>query len=108
MQFIDVCPLESIPPGGSRAVLAGGRDVALFRVGNAVHAIENACRHAGAALAGGRLCGRIVTCPAHGWKFDVTTGALAVAPSLSIGTFPVEIIEGTVRIAIDNTAQETT
>jgi nitrite reductase/ring-hydroxylating ferredoxin subunit len=108
MQFIDVCPLESIPPGGSRAVRAGGRDVALFRVGEVVHAIENACRHAGAALAGGKLCGRIVTCPAHGWKYDVTTGTLAVAPSLSVETFPVEIVDGRVRVGTDNTAREST
>jgi len=104
MQFIDVCALESIAPGGSLAVRAGGRDLALFNVDGVVHAIENACRHAGAALAGGKLCGRMVTCPAHGWKYDVTTGALLVAPEMSVQKFPVEVVDGRVRVAAEDAA----
>jgi naphthalene 1,2-dioxygenase ferredoxin component len=106
MEFVDVCALESIAPGGSRAVRAGGRDIALFNVDGTVHAIENACRHGGAALAGGKLCGRIVACPAHGWKYDVTTGAHSIAPSLSVEKFPVEIVDGRVRVATVNATQE--
>lgn len=104
MQFVDVCALESIAPGGALAVRAGGCDLALFEVDGAVHAIENACRHAGAALVGGKRCGRTVTCPAHGWKYDVTTGALAVAPGLAVRTFPVEIRDGRVRVATGDAA----
>ncbi|NMF98873.1 Rieske 2Fe-2S domain-containing protein [Aromatoleum toluolicum] len=104
MQYVDVCPLESIAPGGSLAVRAGGRDLALFNVDGVVHAIENACRHAGAALAGGKLCGRTVACPAHGWKYDVTTGALLVAPEMSVQKFPVEVVDGRVRVAAGNAA----
>ncbi|MCC4118648.1 Rieske 2Fe-2S domain-containing protein [Aromatoleum toluclasticum] len=99
MQYVDVCAVESIARGGSLAVRAGGRDLALFNVDGVVHAIENACRHAGAALAGGKLCGRIVACPAHGWKYDVTTGALLVAPEMSVQKYPVEIVDGRVRVA---------
>lgn len=99
MPLVDVCALESIAPGGSLAVRAGGHDIALFNVDGAVHAIENSCVHAGAALAGGKLCGRTVACPAHGWKFDVTTGALAIAPSLAVRKFAVEIVDGRVLVA---------
>ena len=106
MPYIDVCALESIAPAGSLAVRVAGRDVALFRVGDAVHAIENTCRHAGAALAGGKRCGHIVACPAHGWKYDVTTGAHCVAPALSVEKFPVEIVDGRVRVETGNTARE--
>lgn len=102
MQYVDVCALESIAPGRSLAARAGGLDLALFNVEGVVHAIENACRHAGAALAGGKVCGRIVSCPAHGWKYDVTTGALCVAPEMSVRKFPVEIVDGRVRVATGN------
>ncbi|NMG16131.1 Rieske (2Fe-2S) protein [Aromatoleum bremense] len=98
MQFVDVCALESIAPGSSRAVRAGDRDVALFNVDGTVHALENACRHAGAALSGGKLCGRVVACPAHGWKYDVTTGALVVAPTLSVARYPVRVVDGRVLV----------
>ncbi|WP_332673663.1 Rieske (2Fe-2S) protein [Aromatoleum sp.] len=104
MDFEDVCALESIAPGTSRAVRAGDRDVALFNVDGTVHALDNACRHSGAALAGGKLCGRVVACPAHGWKYDVTTGALVVAPTLSVTRYPVRVADGRVFVGTGNAA----
>ncbi|HEX6827705.1 MAG TPA: Rieske 2Fe-2S domain-containing protein [Burkholderiales bacterium] len=98
MQFVDVCALEEVSPGRGLAVRVGGRDVALFNVDGAVHALENSCLHAGASLAGGKLCGRVVTCPAHGWRYDVTTGAVIVAPSLAVTKFPVRITDGRVLV----------
>lgn len=100
MQFVDVCALEAVAPGCALAVRIRERDVALFNVEGSVHAIENACLHAGSALAGGNFCGRIVTCRAHGWRYDVTTGALVVAPSHTVATFPVKVSEGRVFVAV--------
>jgi naphthalene 1,2-dioxygenase ferredoxin component len=98
MQFVDVCALEEVEPGRGLAVRAGDKDVALFNVDGTVHALENSCRHAGASLAGGKLCGRVITCPAHGWRYDVTTGAVIVAPSLTVAKFPVRIADGRVLV----------
>ncbi len=101
MEFLDACSLDQISPGTSRALRLGGRDIALFNVEGAIHAIENSCAHQGAALSGGKLCGRIVSCPAHGWRFDVTTGALVVAPSFTIPKFPVKVVDGRVSVAVE-------
>ena len=43
-------------------------------MGDALHALENLCPHAGAPLSEGCLEGPIVTCTLHGWRFDVRTG----------------------------------
>lgn len=91
MNFIDVCGVGEIAPGRSRPARAGGKDLALFNVEGAIHALENSCPHQGAALAGGKLCGRHVTCPAHGLRFDVTTGAMAAAPTITVAKFAVKI-----------------
>lgn len=99
MNFVDVCALEEVAPNTSRAARVGGKDVALFNVEGAIHALENSCPHQGAALSGGKFCGRHVTCRSHGWRFDVTTGALAVAPTLKVATFPV-LIDGD-RVLVD-------
>lgn len=48
--------------------------VGLFRVDGRIHAMEDACPHAGDSLSGGLLEGCVVVCPAHGWDFDVRTG----------------------------------
>jgi len=100
MQIVDVCSLQQIEPGARRAVRAAGADIALFNIDGALHALENSCLHNGAALSGGRVCGKVVACPAHGWRYDVTTGALLAAPEKRLRTFPVEVIDGRVMIHV--------
>jgi nitrite reductase/ring-hydroxylating ferredoxin subunit len=54
--------------------------------------------HAGAALSGGRLWGKVVASPAHGWRYDGTTGALLAAPEKRRRKFPVDVIDGRIMI----------
>jgi naphthalene 1,2-dioxygenase ferredoxin component len=91
MKFVDVCAVEDVAPNRARPAFVDGKQVALFNVDGAIHALENSCPHGGAALSGGTVCGRHVTCRAHGWRFDVTTGALVVAPSIAVAKYPVRI-----------------
>lgn len=102
MEYIDVCALADLPPGKSRAVRAADRDIALFNVAGNVHALENSCPHQGAALSNGEMCGRIVKCRAHGWRFDVADGALVVAPTLRVPVFQTRIADGRVAVAVDH------
>ena len=102
MKHVDVCAVEDVPPGKSRPVRADGRDIALFNVDGTVYAIENSCLHQGAALSGGQLCGHKVTCRAHGWRYDVTTGRLASSPMRGVATFPVSISGDRILVTIDN------
>jgi nitrite reductase/ring-hydroxylating ferredoxin subunit len=66
--------LDELPEGRGRCVRFGELEIALFRVGDAVYAMENRCPHANYPLSEGQLRGPIVICPAHGWDFDVRTG----------------------------------
>ena len=99
MNFVDVCGLEEVTSKTPRAARVGGKDLALFNVEGTIHVLENSCPHQGAALTGGKLCGRHVACPAHGLRFDVTTGAMAAAPTLTVKKFPVKIDGG--RVLVD-------
>ena len=80
-----------IKPGDAKIVRADGAEIALFNVGGKFYAVENACPHRGAPLAEGALEGCMVTCPWHGWQFDVTTGALAMNPASKIKSYKVHI-----------------
>lgn len=102
MDFVDVCSMQEIEPGARRAMRVRGADIALFNIDGALHAVENSCLHNGAALSSGRLCGKVLACPAHGWRYDVTTGALLVAPEKRLRKFPVEVIDGRVMIQVAN------
>ena len=61
----------------------------LSGVSGTVYAVDNACPHRGGPLGEGELQGRVLTCPWHGWRWDVTTGASANTPGLRVGCVPV-------------------
>jgi len=65
---------ESVPTGTSAEVVANGRIFAVFNVDGVFFVLDGICPHAGGPLGKGTLCGNIVTCPWHGWQFDVSTG----------------------------------
>jgi len=51
-------------------------DVLVTLVGNDAYALEDACNHAGASLSEGGREGACVTCPMHGYAFEIATGRL--------------------------------
>jgi len=65
---------DDVPMLEGRSVTIGGRRIAVFRTPDGFRAIEGACPHAGGPLADGIVADRCVTCPLHGWRFDLDTG----------------------------------
>jgi nitrite reductase/ring-hydroxylating ferredoxin subunit len=74
MAFERVATLADVPSTRGLCVTVAGLSIGLFRVGDSIHAMENACPHQGDPLSEGDLLGPIVTCLSHGWQFDVRTG----------------------------------
>ena len=72
--WIPIARLEECPPGTAIERVAGGRVVALFNVDGIFYALDGVCPHQGGPLGKGELTGPIVTCPWHGWQFDVRSG----------------------------------
>lgn len=80
-----------VPPGTIREFQVGGKAVAVANVGGEFYAINNVCLHRGGPLADGPLEGTVVTCPWHGWEYDVRTGRVAQNPTAGVESYPVEI-----------------
>jgi nitrite reductase/ring-hydroxylating ferredoxin subunit len=74
--------VNECPPGTGGEFVAGERMVALFNVEGTLHALDAICPHQGGPLGKGKLVGCIVTCPWHGFQFDVTTGQHQTSRSL--------------------------
>ena len=88
--------------GAGIAVLAGGRDIALFRIGDAVYATDNLCTHGHARLCEGFIEGHEIECPQHQGRFDLRTGAPTRAPVTDgVQTYPVRMEGGQVYLALD-------
>jgi nitrite reductase (NADH) small subunit/3-phenylpropionate/trans-cinnamate dioxygenase ferredoxin subunit len=99
-QFHRVASVEDVPPGSGIVVRVEGREVALFNVDGAFHALDNSCPHAGAPIGVRRFDGRIVTCGYHGMRFDVTTGVCPDAPAWCAETYEVRVVDDQVEVAL--------
>ena len=83
---------------GERVVVAvDGCEIVVFRAGGRVHALENACPHAGNPLVEGDVLGETLTCAYHGWRFDLETGACLVGEEPA-RRYPAEERDGAVWI----------
>ena len=83
--------ISEIPAGTIKEVQIGGTPVALANVGGKFYAISNTCLHRGGPLGQGHMEGTVVTCPWHGWQFDVTTGKAVMNPAAGVGCFRAEV-----------------
>ena len=83
-----------------KQVEINGRTLALFRYGRAIYAIEDKCPHQGAPLSGGDVAdiedmnGECVSCPYHGWKFNLRTGRCSHNENIAQPVYPVKILRG--------------
>jgi len=91
MAFVRAAKKDEVPTGTIREFQLDGKTVALANVGGKLFVINNTCLHRGGPLGEGELKGQIVTCPWHGWQYDVTTGRLVANPSVGVETYPVEV-----------------
>lgn len=91
MAFERAAKLSEVSPGTIKEVEAGGQTIALANVGGTLYAISNTCLHRGGPLGEGELQGRVVTCPWHGWQFDVTTGKAVQNPNAGVACFATEV-----------------
>jgi ferredoxin-NADP reductase/nitrite reductase/ring-hydroxylating ferredoxin subunit len=81
--------------------------IAVFNDGGRFHANDDACTHQGGPLSEGTLDGRVVTCPWHGARFDVTTGAVVSPPARrSVATYPVRVSGPDLLVEVPTVAAE--
>ena len=98
MERVKALDLAALPDGGVELVVVDGLDVALFRRGDEIFAIGNECAHKGGNLCDGRVEGDIVTCPLHGWEFDLRSGACMTIPGESVPRFAVAVEDGAIYL----------
>lgn len=91
MGFMKAAKVSEIAPGTIREVNVDGKAVALANVAGKFHAINNSCLHRGGPLGQGPLQGNVVTCPWHGWQYDVTSGKGVQNTTATVDCYQVEL-----------------
>jgi 3-phenylpropionate/trans-cinnamate dioxygenase ferredoxin subunit len=82
MQFVEVAKTDQIPAGTMKPFVVEGHEVLVVNYEGKYYAIGRKCTHLGGDLSQGKLEGKIVTCPRHGSRFDVTTGGSLSGPRI--------------------------
>lgn len=97
--WVDIGPLDAIPPRGARVVKTPLGCVAVFRgTDDRVFALDNACPHKGGPLAEGIVHGTSVTCPLHNWVFSLETGEAQGADEGRVATYPARVDGGRILL----------
>ena len=90
-KFVKVASLQELPPGSAKAVEIGGTAIALYNLDGAVFATSNTCPHRGGPLGEGDLEGGVITCPWHGFQYDVKSGKCLTNPALGVSCHGVRL-----------------
>ncbi|HLT30484.1 MAG TPA: Rieske (2Fe-2S) protein, partial [Myxococcaceae bacterium] len=87
-----------LPEGTRRRVLIGSHALVVVRLAEGWYALDDTCPHRGGELSQGDLGGFLLHCPLHAWPFDVRTGRCPEQPTASVGTYPVRVQDGELRV----------
>ncbi len=100
MAAVALIDIASVPPGAGAEVVAEGKIFAVFNVDGRFYVLDGICPHAGGPLGKGALRDDIVTCPWHGWQFDVKTGLHCLNQRLCQTQYEARIEDGKVVVEI--------
>lgn len=95
-----VCRLEELTVGKGREFVVGGLVVAVFRTEEGLYAIDGVCGHAGGPLAQGMVRGDVVTCPWHGWQYNVASGCHQLNARMQQKRYSVTVVKGDVFVDV--------
>jgi 3-phenylpropionate/trans-cinnamate dioxygenase ferredoxin subunit len=100
-QLIKVATTDELGDQQAKLVEVEGQKIALFRVDGAFYALSDTCTHRGGPLSEGELEGAEVTCPWHGAKFDIRTGAVLGPPAQQgVKSYPVRVTGADIEIDV--------
>ena len=99
--WIRIASVEDCPPNASLEIIHAGRVIALYHVAGRFYALDGVCPHQGGPLGKGSLSGCVVTCPWHGWQFDVSTGLNQINANIQHPFFDVRVQDGAVLVRWD-------
>ncbi|MGR3616182.1 MAG: Rieske 2Fe-2S domain-containing protein [Paracoccaceae bacterium] len=100
--WIEVCKADDIPEARAKiAVLPNGDRVAVFRLENKLSAVSNACSHQNGPLGEGKVIRCLITCPWHGFQYDIRSGKSPAPFTETIPTYNLTLKDGSVWVNPD-------
>lgn len=101
LSFCRAASLDDLWIGEVKSILVCGRDVLFANLEGEVRAYQNRCGHKGLPLDEGHLAGCVVTCPAHGWQYDLSTGQGVNPDKARLHRYAVRIEGNEILVGLD-------
>ena len=80
----------------------GRKRIAVCSFEDKFYAFKDSCTHDGGTFDQETVCGKVIECPRHGAKFDITNGHVLSAPAYSsLETYPVTIVGDEIKIELE-------
>ncbi len=95
---VTVAKTSEVADGTGKVVEIEDKTLAVFSVGGEFYVIDNTCLHRGGPLGEGILEGKVVTCPWHGWEYDVSTGQYVLNAALKVNSYEVTVEDGEIKV----------
>lgn len=103
--FLRLAASDGLPRGGERTFQVLGRRILIRRAGDGgLQAFELACRHQNADLTGAPQAGDVLTCPRHGWRYDLRDGQCLDQPWAALRRFAVAEEDGAIWLSLQPTS----
>jgi len=102
-----VATADEIPDGERKIVEVEGVSIGIFHHNGEWYALSNSCLHRGGPVCTGKLKGDVITCPWHGYTYNITNGGLLIDPGTRLKMYPVKVIENMVHIIFPITDETT-
>ena len=82
---------EEIAEGHRKIIQVGDLSIGVFRHKGQWIALHNSCLHRGGPVCQGIIEGDVITCPWHGYQYDLPTGELLLDRDASLAKYPVDV-----------------
>lgn len=99
--WVRLAPATALSRGAAVRVEVDGEMIAFCHTASGYRAVDDYCPHMGGSLSEGTVSGDTVTCPWHGWRYDLVSGARADRPGQPVRTYPVAVREGWLFLSPD-------
>ncbi len=102
MAWFELCSAAEVPSGSAKEFVIGQQIIAVFHTDNRFFALDGMCAHQGGPLAQGAVDGHCLTCPWHGWQYDITNGQNLLTGKQMLETYAIEVRDGTLWIEMED------
>ena len=98
--FVRVTGTGDVKAGHGIVAEVNGKTLAIFNVDGQFRAIDNTCLHRGGPLGEGEVEGNVVTCPWHGWQYNLETGVCVNNPAAKVECYQVKVEGEDVKVLL--------